>query len=178
MLQYSVFVLSFLLCLSYLVQAGTFHKSVNNNVYYVEPSYNYKWFEAHIECYNRNMTLFTIENEDAFYDLYNILISGRFNRSPPHLWLGGIGAQRKFTWISNGKPVVWKYGSPDNARNAENCIQLYENTKDINDRNCNDQLGFVCEENKYRSTCNNGLQQQKMADKYIVLNIHQNSKAP
>ncbi|KAI8125819.1 Lectin subunit alpha [Lucilia cuprina] len=166
----SLLLLTIVVVLSSTAKAGNFYTSPSNKIYYVEPVYSYKWFDAHIECYNRNMTLFTIENEDSFYDLYNVLISGKFNRKPPHLWIGAIGAQRKFTWILNGKPVIWKYSSFDNARNSENCLQMFENTKDLNDRNCVDLLGFVCEENRYQ---NNKCDQTKMAEKHIVLNIHQ-----
>lgn len=86
--------------------------------------------------------------------------------------MGATGAQRKFTWITNGKPVVWKYSSFDNSGNSENCLQIFENTKDLNDRNCVALLGFVCEENQYvkRNYCEATTQ---MPDKHIVLNIHQ-----
>ncbi|XP_065357709.1 E-selectin-like [Calliphora vicina] len=165
----SIVLVSIVAVLSSTAKAGNFYTSATNKIYYVESAYNYNWFESHIECHNKNMTLFTIENEDSFYDLYNVLISGKFSRKPPHLWVGAVGSQRKFTWILNGKPVIWKHGSFDNARNSENCLQLYENTKDLNDVNCVNKMGFVCEENRYQIQCD----QTKMAQKNVVLNIHQ-----
>ncbi|KAM7354727.1 uncharacterized protein ACRADG_006288 [Cochliomyia hominivorax] len=165
-----IFLSTILVIFHTFVNAGNFYTSANNKIYYIESAYNFKWFEAHIECHNKNMTLFTIDNEDKFYDLYNVLISGQFLRKPPHLWVGAVGAQRKFTWITNGKPVVWKHASFDNSGNSENCLQLFENTKDLNDRNCVALLGFVCEENKYMSQNRDQIQG---VEKHIVLNIHQ-----
>lgn len=68
---------------------------------------------------------------------------------PPHLWVGGIGINRKFAWILTGKPIIpslWCDVCPNNSGNNENCIQIWGLQQGLNDVRCDWAIGYVCED--------------------------------
>ncbi|XP_075150764.1 salivary C-type lectin 2-like [Haematobia irritans] len=159
--------------------SGKFYQTDKTVTYFINPSYMYTWYEAFLECNYRNMTLLSLEPDSKIDDILQIITKNKFSQKPPHLWIGGIGANRKFAWIDSGRPIVsllWGPGNPDNSANIENCIQIFENTKLLNDIKCSEKMGFVCEMKKVQSEkatstdCDN-----KKSEKYsgFVFNFNQ-----
>ncbi|XP_013113411.2 lectin subunit alpha [Stomoxys calcitrans] len=133
-----------------VVQAdrGQLYQTSKNVTYFINQDYAYTWYEAFLECSFRNMTLLSLERDEKIDELLQVINKHKFSKKPPHLWTGGIGSNRKFVWSNTGRPIVsrlWGPGNPDNSANMENCVQIYENTKHLNDIKCVEKFGFVCE---------------------------------
>ncbi|XP_013113419.2 lectin subunit alpha [Stomoxys calcitrans] len=133
------------------VWAGNHYQTPSGVAYYIEPMYQFNWFEAYFECSYRNMSLYTIKNIEQFHDLHSLLMSGKFNDKPPNLWIGGIGLKSKFFWVKTQQPMtfddLWAPNNPDNANEMEHCLQIWSRKRYLNDLNCELKIGFVCESN-------------------------------
>ena len=65
-------------------------------------------------------------------------------------WIGLTDSREEgvYQWGS-GRPLstelnrYWKYGEPDNYKNRQHCVQMYN--LEINDKTCSNYRNFVCE---------------------------------
>ncbi|XP_065357848.1 lectin subunit alpha-like [Calliphora vicina] len=125
------------------------YTTAKNNTYYIEDTYLFTWYDAHLECSIRDMALLNIDSKEKYDDIYELLLSGKFNDKPPHLWVGAIGINKKFAWTITGKPIIpslWCNICPNNHPNNENCVEFWGNQHGLNDLNCDSKIGFVCED--------------------------------
>ncbi|XP_065357407.1 lectin subunit alpha-like [Calliphora vicina] len=172
-LAINLVLISFLIKIVSTVETAdqNWYKSQNGNMYYIEESYKYSWYEAALQCSLKKLSLLTLETQEEHNEVAKILKENNFAFHAPHLWIGAVGGHRLFTWVSNSQPVFtdkWIPGNPDNWNQEEYCLHFWENTTELNDRKCDFKYGFICEENDYFNE-----EKEKNQGKYksIVLNI-------
>ncbi|XP_046800975.1 lectin subunit alpha-like [Lucilia cuprina] len=149
------------------------YKTENNKLYYIDENYKYSWYEAFLQCSLKKMSLATLETLEEHDAISKILKDDNFSHHGPHLWIGAVGGNRLFSWVSNSQPVFttkWIPGNPDNYLQEENCLHFWENTTELNDRKCDYKYGFICEETVSREEVAINHEKYKSVALSIVIN--------
>ena len=119
-----------------------------NHHYYKVFSGEYTWSEAEKQCEEQGGHLVTITSEGE-QNFINSLIN-----SDSCVWIGGKrNTKNVWVWVTGEE---WKYenwapGEPNNSSNMisnENRVVIWNNSgqwNDLNDKNIEEQNGFVCE---------------------------------
>ena len=103
------------------------------------------WAKAKEICENRGAQLTYIKGPLEQAALVAV-IPGIFNT---HVWIGlnDLDKEDQFVWADGSLPSfeAWYGGEPNNWGNNEDCTEMRKDFGYLwNDRNCNNQLRFIC----------------------------------
>lgn len=137
--------------------------------------YNFQlnWFGATDYCLERNWKLIVLDSAEIrkefesfltkYSKLYNFLIFFfskvldlllfffvDLRKNP--FWTAGnqLGDMKTWRWGLDGPNIgysYWANGQPDNYKNQQHCIKLFENSLEWDDDNCERVINFVCLKN-------------------------------
>lgn len=109
-----------------------------------------------------------------------------------NLWLGGNDEysssrdyKRPFFWAPTGKRFTFTYWSkdnPDNFRKREHCVHIWDakSLYEWNDIECTRNMGFICEVNHFKGSCNSQIKDKcekvKQASSTILIDFNQSQK--
>ncbi|XP_017783956.1 PREDICTED: C-type lectin 37Da-like [Nicrophorus vespilloides] len=150
----------FIVCTQALSLAESRHKrqvtnQFRNKNYYVESLIKANFYNAFLFCQRLGMRLLTIDNNEEYDYILNILRTQIQFKPGSKLWTSGtdLAQEGTFHWMSTGFPVLinkWLPKQPDNGSGNENCICFWNNrgTIGFNDEQCTDVANFICESPK------------------------------
>uniref|UniRef100_A0A672NK09 Galactose-specific lectin nattectin-like n=1 Tax=Sinocyclocheilus grahami TaxID=75366 RepID=A0A672NK09_SINGR len=134
------FTINFMYCLDEKCPNGWTHFGVKCYKYFSEP---FNWITAERFCQTYDANLASVHNKLDNDHLLSLVPS--YTR----FWVGAQDGEQEGQWIwSDGSPfnyTSWCSGEPNNAGDAENCLELAHSSNQCwNDLTCSSFLDFVC----------------------------------
>ncbi|XP_014103093.2 C-type lectin 37Db-like [Bactrocera oleae] len=122
---------------------------VGSKYYLVTQHIEMDWFEAAHFCRSYDSDLLTIESlaeKNALFSYLKTVAVGMY------AWTSGndLSAEGTYMSLNSGRRMLyafWEKNQPDNANDAEDCIEVIINSHSftMNDDNCSAKRNFICE---------------------------------
>ncbi|XP_017777517.1 PREDICTED: C-type lectin 37Db-like [Nicrophorus vespilloides] len=130
------------------------HYEYKEKIYYFETFYKATWFKAFMACSKMGMELLSIDSDEEFDKIHEI-VKDKFEYKPElSIWTSGAMKEiGQFGWINTGNPVnvsKWWSNTPDNNGGNEFCIHIWFNSKLflLNDIRCTFLSYYICQSRK------------------------------
>ncbi|XP_072259111.1 C-type lectin domain family 4 member G-like [Pyxicephalus adspersus] len=101
------------------------------------------WERSHQDCAERNAILLVLNDRAELDSLLPRIGRERFwlglrrNSSNIDEWLWADGSALTFS--------AWNEGEPNNDKNVEHCAEILGGQRSMNDRDCDNKIGYICE---------------------------------
>ncbi|XP_077327194.1 C-type lectin domain family 4 member K-like [Lithobates pipiens] len=115
---------------------------IKSNCYYFQPN-GETWEKSREECEKRNGIMLILKDKAELDSLLPTIGSGRYwlglkrDRENINNWLWADGSSLSFS--------PWNTGEPNNDKGREHCAEILGGLQSMNDRNCEDKIGYICE---------------------------------
>lgn len=150
-------------------------EKIGSKYYYISKDMDANWHDAGVLCRKFGGNLVTFESEGEFNAVKSHL------RIPNFYWtsLNDADKEGHFVSISTGKEapyINWHKGEPNNIGRGENCVHVkyMSDRYAMNDRDCFEKIGYICEAGKLETEFQNRLD-QNLNDALVKQNREINS---
>ncbi|XP_077327407.1 uncharacterized protein LOC143961945 isoform X4 [Lithobates pipiens] len=115
---------------------------IKSNCYYFQAN-GETWTRSREECEKRSGVMLILRDKAELDSLLPTIGSGRYwlglRRDSANInhWLWADGSSLSFS--------PWNTGEPNNDRGIEHCAEILGGSQSMNDRNCEDKIGYICE---------------------------------
>ncbi|XP_040203049.1 CD209 antigen-like protein C isoform X2 [Rana temporaria] len=115
---------------------------IKSNCYYIQAN-GETWTRSREECDKRNGVMLILKDKAELDSLVPTIGSGRY-------WIGlrrDSGDINRWLWADGSHLTFspWNTGEPNNDKGREHCAEILGGSQSMNDRDCEDKLGYICE---------------------------------
>lgn len=115
---------------------------IKSNCYYFQAKEE-TWTRSREECDSRKGAMLILKDKAELDSLLPTIGNGRYwsglRRESGNInhWLWADGSSLTFS--------PWNAGEPNNDKGREHCAEILGGAQSMNDRNCEDRIGYICE---------------------------------